>query len=309
MTPPPPPAEGAPVDLLIAGAALVATCDDDRRELAGGWVAVTDGLVSGVGSAGDRAGRHPHGAGRRMPGHSGPGQHPPPHLPEPHPRLSAGDIVEPVRLAHDALPDLGRARRGGLLPLGVGRAGRAGAGRVHDIDGPPLRAPHRRRRPHHRRDHRGAGARPALPRHPGLDEPLAEGRRPAARLGGAGRRHDPGRVRAPGRPAPPARGRRHDPGGAGPVLAVLGDARAHEGNGRAGRAARRAPAHPPGRGRRRGHVLPRRLRLPSRRVLRGRRLGHRPVLGRPLRLPERRRDRRSSRPGAPEWPTAPARTR
>ena len=39
-------------DLLVAGAELVATCDDDRRELAGGWVAVTDGVVSGVGGPG-----------------------------------------------------------------------------------------------------------------------------------------------------------------------------------------------------------------------------------------------------------------
>jgi cytosine/adenosine deaminase-related metal-dependent hydrolase len=40
-------------DLLIRNAALVATVDADRRELAGGWVAVTDGLVSGVGSSTD----------------------------------------------------------------------------------------------------------------------------------------------------------------------------------------------------------------------------------------------------------------
>ena len=40
-------------DLLIHNAALVATVDADRRELAGGWVAVTDGLVSGVGSSTD----------------------------------------------------------------------------------------------------------------------------------------------------------------------------------------------------------------------------------------------------------------
>ena len=38
-------------DLLIRRAALVATVDDDRRELAGGWVAITDGLISGVGSS------------------------------------------------------------------------------------------------------------------------------------------------------------------------------------------------------------------------------------------------------------------
>ncbi len=36
-------------DLVIANARVVATLDDDRRELAGGWVAITDGLVSGVG--------------------------------------------------------------------------------------------------------------------------------------------------------------------------------------------------------------------------------------------------------------------
>ncbi|MBT5849719.1 MAG: 8-oxoguanine deaminase [Acidimicrobiaceae bacterium] len=40
-------------DLLIRNAALVATVDAERRELAGGWVAVTDGLVSGVGSSTD----------------------------------------------------------------------------------------------------------------------------------------------------------------------------------------------------------------------------------------------------------------
>jgi cytosine/adenosine deaminase-related metal-dependent hydrolase len=38
-------------DLLVTDADLVATVDDARREIAGGWVAVTDGLVSGVGSS------------------------------------------------------------------------------------------------------------------------------------------------------------------------------------------------------------------------------------------------------------------
>ncbi|WCO67670.1 8-oxoguanine deaminase [Iamia majanohamensis] len=41
------------VDLLVAGARLVATVDDDRREVPGGWVAITDGLVSGVGPPGE----------------------------------------------------------------------------------------------------------------------------------------------------------------------------------------------------------------------------------------------------------------
>lgn len=47
MTPTPP-----RVDLLISGARLVATLDDARRELEGGWVAVHDGLIASVGAAG-----------------------------------------------------------------------------------------------------------------------------------------------------------------------------------------------------------------------------------------------------------------
>src|SRR5690348_15146113 len=39
-------------DLLVTGAKLVATCDSGRRELAGGWVAITGGLISAVGAAG-----------------------------------------------------------------------------------------------------------------------------------------------------------------------------------------------------------------------------------------------------------------
>ena len=40
-------------DLVVTGATLVATCDESRRELPGGWVAITDGLISGVGAAPD----------------------------------------------------------------------------------------------------------------------------------------------------------------------------------------------------------------------------------------------------------------
>ena len=40
------------VDLLIRDALVVATMDDTRREIAGGWVAVTNGKISGVGTAG-----------------------------------------------------------------------------------------------------------------------------------------------------------------------------------------------------------------------------------------------------------------
>ena len=43
-------------DLVVTGADLVATMDDERREIAGGWVAITDGVVEGVGAAGRAAG-------------------------------------------------------------------------------------------------------------------------------------------------------------------------------------------------------------------------------------------------------------
>ncbi|MGE5211366.1 MAG: 8-oxoguanine deaminase, partial [Acidobacteriota bacterium] len=37
-------------DLVVANARWLATVDPDRRELAGGWVAITDGLVSDIGT-------------------------------------------------------------------------------------------------------------------------------------------------------------------------------------------------------------------------------------------------------------------
>jgi cytosine/adenosine deaminase-related metal-dependent hydrolase len=40
-------------DLVVRGARLVATLDANRRELAGGWVAITDGFVEAVGSSTD----------------------------------------------------------------------------------------------------------------------------------------------------------------------------------------------------------------------------------------------------------------
>lgn len=44
-------------DLVITGARCVATMDDERRELDGGWVAITDGLVSAVGTGVPPTGR------------------------------------------------------------------------------------------------------------------------------------------------------------------------------------------------------------------------------------------------------------
>ena len=58
-----------PVDLLVTGADLVATVDDERREIAGGWVAITDGMITAVGGPGDPpppAATDP--ASRRLPG-------------------------------------------------------------------------------------------------------------------------------------------------------------------------------------------------------------------------------------------------
>ena len=40
-------------DLLVRNARLVATVDDARREIPGGWVAVTGGLISGIGASTD----------------------------------------------------------------------------------------------------------------------------------------------------------------------------------------------------------------------------------------------------------------
>ncbi len=45
------PSESA--DLRVVNAKLVATCDGSRRELPGGWVAITGGVISGVGSSSD----------------------------------------------------------------------------------------------------------------------------------------------------------------------------------------------------------------------------------------------------------------
>ena len=44
------PAAASTADLVIANARCVATVDPDRRELEGGWLAITDGLVSDIGT-------------------------------------------------------------------------------------------------------------------------------------------------------------------------------------------------------------------------------------------------------------------
>lgn len=40
-------------DLVVHDARLIATVDDERREIPGGWIAVTDGVITGIGGATD----------------------------------------------------------------------------------------------------------------------------------------------------------------------------------------------------------------------------------------------------------------
>ena len=298
-------------DLVVAGADLVATVDDERREIAG--------RLGGVP-------RRVRGRGRRPAGR--------PSRRRPTATLRAdGCLVTPglVNTHHHIYQNLTRAYRpatGGILfdwlttlyprwalldeeaaylSAWVG-PGRAGAGRLHHVDRPPLRPPGGRRRP--------AGAEIAAARELGVrfhptrgsmslsqkdgglppdsvvqddDTILADVREAVAR------HHDP----APGR---------HGPGGAGAVLAVLGDARPDAAHRRAGRAARRPPAHPPRRGPRRGHLLPGDLRLPAHRALRGRAAGAPTGRGWPTASTRTTTRSPASAAGAPAWPTAPAPT-
>ena len=91
----------------------VATVDAAGTEYAGGHV-VVDGRLHRGGRRRARAGRRWRDGAEivdatRMPGHPGPDQHPPPPLPVAHPRLRAG--LDPLRLAHGAVPALGAHRR------------------------------------------------------------------------------------------------------------------------------------------------------------------------------------------------------
>jgi cytosine/adenosine deaminase-related metal-dependent hydrolase len=45
-------ADATRADVVVGNALLLATMDDERREIPGGWVAITDGVVSAVGTAG-----------------------------------------------------------------------------------------------------------------------------------------------------------------------------------------------------------------------------------------------------------------
>ena len=295
--------------MLIDGAELVATLDAEDREIAGGWLALDAGLITAVGGPADER----PAAARVL--------------------RADGCLVTPglVNTHHHIYQNLTRAHRPSvnaslftwlttLYPLWAGLdeeaaylsawvgSGRARARRLHDDDRPPLRPSAPRRGPDLRRDRGGHGARGPLPPDPRLDEPVGQGRRPAAGLGGAGRRRDPRRQRAAGGPSS-----RPVLGGDGAdrpraLLAVLRLARPDATHGGAGRATRRAPAHPPGRGPRRGPLRRPDLRPAHHRPLRGRRLADRTAAGsRTASTPTTTRYAGSARPASGS-PTARRRT-
>ena len=176
--------------------------------------------------------------------------------------------------------------------------GRAGRGRLHHVDRPPLRPPRRAAatccRPRSRPPATSAcastppGGRCRCRRRTAACRPTRWSRTTTPSSPPARRRSPATTTRAPGAMVRVALAP------CSPFSVTPDLMRAHR---RAGRAPRRAPAHPPGRGPRRGHVLPRDVRPPPDRALRGLRLGVRPVVGRPLHLPRRRRDRPHGRLG------------
>ena len=200
---------------------------------------------------------------RRQPARRRPraGQHAPPLLPDPYPRLPGGAGPPAVPVAAGAVSALGASHPGCAGRRRDGGDGGAAAVRLHHHDRPPLRVPAGAGGRHR---HRGRGGIP--PGHPrGADArlhgPFGAGWRPAARGRGAGRRHDPCRQRAADRPAPRPAAPRHAANRAGAVLALLRHDRADALDRGAGRADRRAAAHPLGGNGGRGGVLPGAVRL------------------------------------------------
>ena len=110
------------------------------------------------------------------------GQRPSSFLPDADARPSGGDQPRTVRLADRALSDLGAADAARAAACGAAGAGRAAALRLHHRRRPSLSLS---RRAGERRRHRSRGSARARHAHDGdarRDEPLAEGRRPAARI-------------------------------------------------------------------------------------------------------------------------------
>ncbi|MEZ5251384.1 MAG: hypothetical protein R2713_19865 [Ilumatobacteraceae bacterium] len=192
----------APVDLLVAGADLVATMDVGRREIAGGWVAVTDGRVVGIGGPGaePRAREVLRADGCLVtPGLVNTHHHIYQNLTRSFAPALGGDLFDWLRTLYPVWSRLDEEAAYVSAWIGLAELALGGCNHHHR---PPVRAPPGRRRPDRRGDRCGERARHAVPPDAGLDEPVGEGRWAAARLGGAGRRRDPRRQRA-ARAAPP----------------------------------------------------------------------------------------------------------
>ena len=152
-------------------------------EGAGNGLVVADGLIVELVPTGHEPEHDLRRRLRREPPrrHPRPGQRPSSFLSDADTRASKGAGQGIVRLADGPLSDLGPAHVRHVSHRGAPRLGRVAALRLYDRRGSPLSVP-RRARPRHR--HRGRGSARARNPHDGdtgVDEPLAEGRRPAAR--------------------------------------------------------------------------------------------------------------------------------
>ena len=127
-------------DLLVRDAKLVATCDADGRELAGGWVAITGGLVSGVGASADpapAAAETIDASGCLVtPGLVNTHHHIYQNLTRSYGPAINGSLFSWLTALYPLWAGPGR---GGGVPVGLGRAGRAGARRLHHQHRPPVR--------------------------------------------------------------------------------------------------------------------------------------------------------------------------
>ncbi len=188
-----------------------------------------------------------------------PRQHPPPLLPDADSRPPVGHQQGALSLARLALSDLVAAEAEPSAPRNAARLDGTAHVRLHDGGGPSLPLSGRARE---RGRHRGRGG--AQPRHAHdgfarLDEPLGQGRRPAARQRGAGRGDDPCRQRTGPEAVPRPEAGREDSRRARALFAVLDLEDAHERKRTPGRALRLPASHPPLRDGRRGALLPRKL--------------------------------------------------
>ena len=182
-----------PADLCVRNAELVVTMDAERREIPGGWVAVSGGFVSAVGGPGREppAEREIDAAGCLVtPGLVNTHHHLYQNLTRAFAPALKGDLFEWLRTLYPVWSRLDEEAAYvsawiGLCELALGGCTTStdhlyvhprGAG---DLISAEIAAAPRARLP--------------FPSHPRVDEPVGEGRRPAARCGGAGGRRDPGR--------------------------------------------------------------------------------------------------------------------